>query len=172
MRTWRFPVMRPPGDGPWSDEPDKAQWVDPTTDLDCLAVRNDGGAWCGYVGLPPEHPLYGTDFHALPADITAHGDRLNYSDFCAEIDSAEDGPYICHVPEPGRPVKVWWLGFHCAGAWDVSPTRDAQLAELIPDFPPMPTDYPRVTYKPFSYVQAEVTCLAVQLRRQERAVSS
>src|SRR5437868_4216905 len=35
------------GPGPWWDEPDKVQWIDPATDLDCLAVRGPFGAWCG-----------------------------------------------------------------------------------------------------------------------------
>lgn len=130
MRTWRFDESRPPGDGPWIDEPDKAQWVDPTTDLDCLAVRNHGGAWCGYVGLPPDHPLHGVGHGDLP-HLDVHG-GVNYSDHCVEVDGSEDGPYICHVPEPGRPAKVWWVGFDCGHAFDLRPTMDARL-KALPD---------------------------------------
>lgn len=39
MRTWTFPEVRPPGAGRRTDEPDKAQWIDPTTDLDRFIVR-------------------------------------------------------------------------------------------------------------------------------------
>ena len=36
---------------PWLDEPDKAQWIDKTSGLDCLIVRvKHHGALCGYVG--------------------------------------------------------------------------------------------------------------------------
>ena len=53
------------GSGPWVDERDKAHWLDSPTGPDCLAVRNDLGAWCGYVGLPDPHPLHGKD-HTVP----------------------------------------------------------------------------------------------------------
>ncbi len=166
MRTWRFDESRPPGDGPWTTEPDKAQRVDPTTDLDCLVVRNRHGAWCGYVGLPPGHPLHGVDYNDLPP-LAVHG-GVNFSEHCAEIDGAEEGPYICHVPEPGRPGEVWWLGFDCGHAFDLRPTMEAELAKL-PGWPPIPrpAGYPRATYRPFSYVQSEVTQLAAQLRQPQ-----
>jgi hypothetical protein len=35
MKTWTFDE-HPTIDGPWVDEPDKALWVDPDTDLDCM----------------------------------------------------------------------------------------------------------------------------------------
>jgi hypothetical protein len=42
------------GEGPWQSEPDLEIWVDPQTDLPCLAARGMvTGAWCGYVGIPP-----------------------------------------------------------------------------------------------------------------------
>lgn len=50
------------GPGPWHDEPDKIQWVDEETGLDCLIVRNHGGALCGYVGVPDGHPAYGVGY--------------------------------------------------------------------------------------------------------------
>lgn len=55
-KTDEFPA------GPWQDEPDKAQWVDEATNLDCLMVRNPMGALCGYVGVPREHPWYGKGY--------------------------------------------------------------------------------------------------------------
>lgn len=52
------------GPGPWQDEPDKVQWVDEATGLDCLMVRNSAGTWCGYVGVGPDHPWHGIDYSA------------------------------------------------------------------------------------------------------------
>lgn len=49
-------------DGAWQNEPDKVQWVDEATGLDCLIVRNGGGALCGYVGVPEGHPWHGLDY--------------------------------------------------------------------------------------------------------------
>lgn len=45
--------------GQWKDEPDKLQWIDEKTGLDCLIVRNPNALnLCGYVGVPKTHPLY------------------------------------------------------------------------------------------------------------------
>lgn len=69
MRTWTrdnaFPI------GPWTNEPDKAQWIDEATGLDCLIVRNRMGALCGYVGVPEGHPAHRQDYDNVDAD--AHG---------------------------------------------------------------------------------------------------
>jgi hypothetical protein len=158
LRTWNFAETHPKHDGPWRDEPDKAQWIDEATDLDCLAVRNRLGAWCGYVGLPPGHPLHGFDYEQAPEarDIEVHG-GLTFADKCAE--GSEDEPRICHVPAPGRPADVWWLGFDCAHAGDLVPgMQDAYTAAGIN----RPGGY-RDTYRTFAYVQAECTSLASQL---------
>lgn len=50
------------GDGPWANEPDKMQWVDPVTNLPCLIVRGPVGALCGYVGVPASHAAYGLSY--------------------------------------------------------------------------------------------------------------
>jgi hypothetical protein len=152
MRTWTFPERRPAPGGPWDDEPDKAQWVDGTTDLDCLIVRNHMGALCGYVGLPPDHPLHGKGYDDVP-DVDVHG-GLTFADSCQE--GAEDGPGVCHVPEPGRPAKVWWLGFDCAHGFDIIPKMREFYAGAS-------FSYDHAAYKTFAHVQAEVTSLARQL---------
>lgn len=51
------------GAGPWSNEPDKAQWTDAATGLPCLIVRNRLGALCGYVGVATDHPWHGKSYH-------------------------------------------------------------------------------------------------------------
>jgi hypothetical protein len=86
------------GPGAWQGEPDKVQWVDAATGLDCLMVRNPGGAWCGYVGVGPGHPWHGTDYsgcirdpkceeswcgHSPEGSIDVHG-GLTYADSCQE----------------------------------------------------------------------------------------
>jgi hypothetical protein len=151
VKTWTFPDMHPDGPGPWADEPDKMQWVDEATDLDCLIVRNHSGALCGYVGLPPGHPLHGKDYddaHDL-ADIDVHG-GLTFADACKE---GTDGRGICHVPAPGRPADVWWLGFDCAHLGDLVP----RYAELWSG------GGPEDVYRDIAYVQAECATLAGQL---------
>jgi hypothetical protein len=29
--------------------------------------------------------------------------------------------FICHIPDPGEPDNIWWLGFDCAHGVDMSP---------------------------------------------------
>lgn len=159
------------GPGPWTDEPDKVQWIDEATDLDCLVVRNHGGALCGYVGLPPRHPWHGVgysehldvpcdeewcyrDGHRPDATVEVHG-GLTYAYRCADTDDESKG--ICHVPEEGRPHDVWWLGFDCAHAGDLSPRYAANLAGEIPGYGQQDV------YRDLSYVRAEVAALAAQL---------
>lgn len=151
------------GPGPWLDEPDKVQFVDEATGLDCLLHRNPTGAWCGYVGVAEGHPFFGRGYSecALPEPCASAGDwcehtayartevhgGLTYSGFCQDTDDESKG--ICHVPEPGRPHRVWWLGFDCAHAWDLIPGYQ---------FRPGPD-----VYRDRTYVENEVRGLARQL---------
>lgn len=148
------------GPGPWQHEPDKAQWVDPATDLDCLIVRGRLGALCGYVGVPPGHVVYGVDYGDAEDehDFEVHG-GLSFSDLCAEGDDESCG--ICHVPLPGRAPDVWWLGFDCAHFMDLSPGLDASLRWMgIRD-----TVFSGETYRTIDYVRAQCAYLAAQVAR-------
>lgn len=49
--------------GEWLSEPDKLQWVDADTGLDCLIVRGPIGALCGYVAVKPGHPWHGVEYN-------------------------------------------------------------------------------------------------------------
>jgi hypothetical protein len=138
-------------DGPWKNEPDREQWQH--AGYACLAVRNHHGNWCGYVGVDSAHPLYGKSYD--DCDVEVHG-GLTYAGKC-------DGP-ICHVPEPGMPDDVWWLGFDCAHAWDLVPGRLAFELET-----PALRKYAAITrceetYRDLAYVKASTEKLAEQLR--------
>ncbi len=150
------------GEGPWCTEPDKVQWVDEQTNLDCLIVRNRVGALCGYVGVPPEHPLHGRDYnsvYSLINGLDVHG-GLTFSGGCQETNDPSRG--ICHVPLDGRPDHVWWFGFDCAHLYDFVPQMS------VFDAPP-DNGRPRVnflhegTYRDLDYVKRECTQLARQL---------
>lgn len=144
--------------GPWDDEPDKMQWPDKATGLPCLAVRNPHvGNWCGYVGVPPEHPLHGKAYSAFDADV--HG-GLTFADRCDPGEPEATG--ICHVPGAGEPHDVWWFGFDCAHYMDYSP-RDVVYSQergypFTPDAGAM--------YRSLRYVQSECRSLAKQLAKQ------
>jgi hypothetical protein len=155
--------------GSWDNEPDKAQWPDPATGLPCLAVRNRFGNWCGYVGVTSDHPLYCKQYGDIE-DINVHG-GLTFSAGC------HPGGHICHVPEPGEPDDVWWLGFDCGHAGDFSPGQYALLQDLkrkqaargekdpfeLPPFPKNMRWMLREHYRTLRYVQLECADLAAQL---------
>lgn len=130
--------------GPWMTEPDKVQWTDPATGYACLIVRNTSGALCGYVGVAEGHPHFGKHYDDV-GEVEVHG-GLTYSDFCSG--------HICHVPEPGQPERVWWLGFDCGHCWDLIPDMDRSYRmsgnECI--------------YRDVEYVRNHCTALASQLR--------
>jgi hypothetical protein len=154
------------GEGPWQDEPDKVVWVDPATGLDCMAHRGPHGSWCGYVGVPKGHPAYGKHYDLVgvkDVDVDVHG-GLTYSAYCQEA-PPEHG--ICHVAQPGRPAKVWWLGFDCAHFMDFMPGMASRLAEIRkqrPDLEYIPDDpFGPQQYRDLAYVVDEVTSLAHQL---------
>jgi len=155
------------GPGPWQEEPDKIQFVDQATGLDCLAVRQPySGSWCGYVGVPESHPAFGLHYDkandlAEPDEDNYHGFKvhggLTFSDFCQD-EGAEVG--ICHVPAPGRPDRVYWLGFDCAHSEDLRPGMAALLGEYSPK---TLSPYWQTVYRTLAYVQAECAHLAEQL---------
>jgi hypothetical protein len=116
------------------------------------------GAFCGYVGLPPGHPLHGKRYQELEEAheaLTVHG-GLTFSDACHE-----DG-HICHVPQPGEPKDVWWLGFDCNHSGDFDPGGQALIAKTLPAACYWKDAHS--TYKTLDYVRSEVEGLAAQLK--------
>jgi hypothetical protein len=141
--------------GEWDGEPDKVHWKDEATGLDCLAVRNPRrGNWCGYVAVREDHPAFERDYDAVDVDV--HG-GITFADFCQEATGPERG--ICHVPFPGDPDRVWWLGFDCAHAWDHSP-EDVKMSEERGGCWRIDRDS---QYRTLEYVKSECRSLAGQL---------
>lgn len=129
------------GPGEWSGEPDRVEWKT-KAGLPALILRNGSGAWCGYVAVDSSH----RDYQNTHPDVEVHG-SVTYTDKCRGA--------ICHVPKPGEPDDVWWIGFDCAHSGDVVPAHG----------PFSPYD----SYKDAHYVVREVESLASQLA--DRAVS-
>lgn len=132
--------------GPWQGEPDKLQWIT-AAGYDALAVRNGLGAWCGYVGVPPGHPCHGVAADDLTLDV--HG-GVTYTGPCLPEQPPEEG--ICHVPEPGRPDDLWWIGWDCVHYGDLIPA----VAHII-------SVRSTGTYRSLPWVRTETEALAVQL---------
>jgi hypothetical protein len=142
------------GEGEWQHEPDRVEWCDDITGLKCLARRGPVGAWCGYVGVPPGHPLYGADNgkclrkppckdedgelryceHTIDNILTAHG-GITYSDTMSDVDKT-----------------TWWFGFDCAHAYDLAPTLEYHRITT-----------PSAVYRTLDYVMSNIESLALQI---------
>lgn len=127
--------------------------------LRCVMIRHD--VWCGYVGVPSDHPWHGLPRNSIikptktmlerhfdqgmgPFDLMIHA--LSGRD-------AEDGIEICmalhvhggvtwaedHVPNE-EPDGLWWFGFDCGHAGDLNPAMNEQLGrEMLKSFMPPET---------------------------------
>lgn len=175
--------VRPKTAGVWLGEADKVAWRDPATGYECIMMRaTSGGHLCGFVGIPPEHPLYGYEDDAIPASlgIDVHG-GLNYSRTCQEGPApdprwvpkggiARHSRRVCHAP-PVEMVRVetthatgyrvqhddaWWVGFSCDHVYDLVPDRTGR-----PGFLGQETGQ---VYRDDGYVVREILFLAAQLR--------
>lgn len=144
-KEWKTVDKSAWGPGPWQDEPDKKQWTDQETGLPCLIKRNRAGALCGYVGVPEGHPWHGQDYTEPEPYPEVHG-GLTYAAPCTE--GGDEASTICHIPEPGEPDNVWWLGFDCAHSGDLCPSYERRWFQD--------------TYKAMAYVENECATLAEQ----------
>jgi hypothetical protein len=172
---------KPSADGPWLGEADKVAWRDPATGYECIMLREKDGHLAGYVGVPRDHPLWGWEHEAVPADlgIEVHG-GLNYSRICEEGPSpaprlarrlATEARRVCHVPEaPLRyePLRqagdhrvedahAWWFGFSCDHIYDVVPGDTSHGRRFM-------AAETGAEYRDDGYVVREVADLAAQLR--------
>jgi hypothetical protein len=137
-------------------EPDKIQFLDEATGMPCLIVRGGSGAWCGYVGVSPGHPLYEKEYHEAN-NIDCHG-GLTFDGFCHEN---PENHGICHLVETGEEAKVWWLGFDCAHSCDLTPKYDFDengQSRYGDGYS---------SYRDVRYVKHEVTKLAAQLKHYD-----
>jgi hypothetical protein len=171
MKTKRYTFVDKSawGAGPWLKEPDKIQWQDKATGLPCLIVRNTHctGSLCGYVGVPPAHPLHGKGYNDAQ-DINVHG-GLTFANKCHPLANHAS---ICHVVEPGEDDNVWWFGFDCSHAGDVCPQMESTMRDIRKRKPelfegplaePLPYRW-RDVYRDVRYVRRQVRQLATQLQ--------
>lgn len=179
-RAYRWADKADWGEGPWQEEYDKLQWVDEATGLDCLAVRQiDCGHLCGYVGVPEGHPVYGLDTMTAREPLVPDGAGglvpLDVHGGITAVTACRAGPEcgaVCHVPRPGRPDDIVWVGFDCAHAWDIRPAEDALFRRLgatgerILALRSLGSLHgPRPEYRTLAFVMGECRRLAAQLVR-------
>lgn len=141
------------GEGAWQNEPDRVEFV--AHGFACLMNRNPRlGFWCAYVGVPPEHPFHGKPYDDV--DVDFHG-GLTYADKCRGD--------ICHVPEPGMPDDVWWLGGDFGHCSDLAPgIRFRERGLVFADVPGFVE-----VYRDAAYVRAATEALAAALAEKAAA---
>lgn len=151
--------------GPWDGEPDRDEWLDAATGYACVASRNYSGAWCGYVRVPPTHPLHGMDYSGqVPDSLTSAAEKaldgpIGKRGVMAVVSAAlKDGMRIDSLLDVHgsityagelRDVEGHWFGFDCSHLHDMSPGVDWFDAFDI--------------YRDLDYVKAECSSLARQL---------
>lgn len=142
-------------DAPWLDEPTDIAFEH--AGLQCVMHRKDTlFHWCGYIGIPKDHPLFGVgrseESPVLGAALEQRlehpvGESPSFAVLMSLLGGSIggspgvvfevhggitwDGPYPGGHPER-EAEGLWWYGFDCAHAGDLSP-RYALAA--IGDFP-------------------------------------
>jgi hypothetical protein len=141
------------------------------------------GAWCGYVGVAEGHPAFHKDYDDVKPYPRVHG-GLTFASVCQVWNGQEElSQAVCHVPGPGEPDHVWWLGFDCGHHMDFVPELhlsrlgrefDEGFARAFPELARRAGAIPE-TYRTLAYVRNECASLAAQLvkmgRRRRRAAA-
>ncbi|WP_394831808.1 hypothetical protein LVJ94_35360 [Pendulispora rubella] len=135
--------------GPWSNEPDHAEWTT-RAGLPALAIRGGYGVWCGYVGVPRGHRCYGRSH----GDIEALGVMVHLGITYAKAPTELIGTTSADATQPD---DLWWVGFFCGHAGDLLPGMLDALSTL-----PSPS-FDDLVYRDLGYVQERSEELATQL---------
>lgn len=117
-------------DGPWNKEPDRVQFEH--EGLPCLLIRNELGAWCGYVGVYIDSPLFGIcdSEIELPShcEVNSFESSVEREDkLWLELPLPEDVPIDVNNIEEAIdnhvrvPLRVWFFGFDCCHYRDLVP---------------------------------------------------
>jgi hypothetical protein len=132
---------------PWETEPDSEEWVHKPTKYKCKIWRHTNLLHlCGYVGIPYGHAWYGQTYNDTNvAQPLVHG-GVTFSG---------------RMPETkGR--AIWWVGFDCGHAGDMSPGILMSLLDINHD------SMDRLCneeYRDIAYVRSECNLLADNLYR-------
>lgn len=175
--VYHVPSVHPVEAGPWSLEADKIAWTDQMSGYGCIIRRSiERGHLCGYVSIPPGHPLYGRELGSLTGiTIGVHG-GIDYSNACEG--HLPENRSVCHVvASPGIQQEVnrnvaadrddaWWFGFSCDQRDDIVPLENRRpRGDKTPAFG---VDDP--TYKTEAFVYGECVRLAAQLKAIEQNI--
>lgn len=173
---------------PWETEPDSIDFE--AEGLRCAMRRSRNSSWCGYVGIGPEHPLFGLPTnHPLKLPRAWFERRRGFEGagmmdiFMFAIGGKElleacpislafqvhGGVNWAQDSVPGQPPDGrWWFGFDCAHAGDYVPGVQDDLAQMVELMPPETREVmSRIinresVYRDQQYVVSECQSLAAQ----------
>jgi len=175
---FNVPAVHPAAVGPWSLEADKIAWTDADTKYGVIIRRSpQTGHLCGFVGVGPDHPLYGFTINAIQAvGVHAHG-SIDYAEPCQQ--RVPEQVSVCHVSEDrGQAVPqnayanakaehgddAWWIGFSCNQVTDVLPVPTGDPHAKVPA--PL-AGIVSPEYRDVSYVYDQCMSLVLQLEAIE-----
>lgn len=95
----------PPGE--WDNELKAARII--VGDTPAVALKNWGHAWCGYIGFPPGHSMFGESYIDHYEDWPDVHGGWTYSDRAEHLDAI------------AGMSGLWWIGFDCAHSGDLLP---------------------------------------------------
>lgn len=165
---------------PWWSEDNKVDFE--AEGFRCAMRRGPLGSWCGYVGVPKEHPWHGKSYSDTikpTKTMLENRDPLSYGPIDLLCASFNDKPLEEECPiglalsvhggltyaddhEPyGKPDGLWWFGFDCAHSGDGIPSF-IEGAIYSPNMRALQRNEP---YRTQSYVVAECQSLAAQLAK-------
>ncbi len=173
--VYHVPAVHPVEAGPWSIEADKIALTDQMSGYGCIIRRSlERQHLCGYVSVPPGHPLFGRQHGTLTGILIGVHGGIDYSNACEEHEP--ENRSICHVvATPGFHQEVqrneaadrddaWWFGFSCDQRDDLVPLETRRpRGDKTPAFG---VDDP--TYKTEAFVYGECIRLAAQLKAIEQ----
>lgn len=158
---------------PWLDEPNSDKFMH--AGLPCVLIRRPMGSWCGYVGVPPSHPLFKKECHfKVPLRADLKDAKIGKRGFIPLLLGSLDAetPWVSldvyfdvhgSLTYAGKledsltaNMPMWWLGFDCGHCGDLSPGMEKFYADFA-----IPGDT-RV-YRDIEYVRQECRSLAEQL---------
>lgn len=136
--------------------------------LRCLILRHDEFKHlCGYVGVDLSHPWYGINYNQclLGCSGTKRFDCAwsKHHPSPEKLIDIHGGLTFSRMGDKDSeywPAGIWWFGFDCAHAGDLSPGLRQQGLELG-----LSLTLPGDTYRDIEYVSAEAKSMAEQLRK-------
>ena len=102
----------------------------------CQIVRNDSGAWCGYVAVPKGHPCFGLNYDTIEdsyPDLKIHG-GLSYSEglFSWKQLDGDRSELNEMIEKRKQETDYWTIGFDCYHFGDLGPITEIKYGHVMP----------------------------------------